>query len=172
MLKEIIHWVYCLPIGEAVLLALLMSGALFSLHYQSADKKWWKPFAVALLIGWVMAVLAHTLLNREGVVRTWVRMEPFQTYITVWNGGEIELLRSAFMNVLLFYPGGMLLLMLSPRVKGRWVLPALVLTSVGIELCQYVFTLGFVELDDVLHNTLGAVLGIGAFKLYSKIPKD
>lgn len=171
MLEGIIHWIYCLPIGEAVLLALLISGGLFSLHYQSYRKKWWKPFVVVLLLAWVMAVLAHTILNREGL-RSWVNMKPFQTYFTVWSGGEIELLRSAFMNVLLFYPGGMLLLMLCPRFKGRWVLTALVLTSVGIEICQHVFKLGYVELDDVLHNTLGAFLGIAAFKLYSKIPKD
>lgn len=171
MLKEIIHWIYCLPIGEAVLLALFISVGLFTLHHQATHKKWWKPFVVALLIGWMLALVTHTLLNREGI-RFWINLKPFQTYYNVLNGADKELLRSAFMNVLLFYPGGMLLLMLSPRFKGRWVLTGLMLTSIGIEVAQYVFELGFVELDDVLHNTLGAILGIAAFKLYKNLPKD
>ena len=172
MLDSIIHWIYCLPIGQAVLLALLISGGLLTLHYQSAHKKWWKPFGVTLLIGWVLVVLAHTVLNRGVELRPWVKLEPFQTYIEVFNGGEIELLRSAFMNVLLFYPGGLLLLMMFPKWKIRFVLPGFILVSIGIEACQYLFQLGFVELDDVLHNTMGAMLGIAVIKLYQKLPRD
>lgn len=38
------------------------------------------------------------------------------------------------------------------------------LLSVTVELLQYVFCLGYCEMDDVLHNTIGAAIGVLAFK--------
>lgn len=74
------------------------------------------------------------------------------------------------MNVLLFYPAGLLWAGLLPR---RWpfgrMLVCTVLSfslfSLGIELAQFGLGLGLGEMDDVLHNTLGALLGIAVFQL-------
>jgi glycopeptide antibiotics resistance protein len=167
MIGRIIHWVYCLPIWEAAVIALLFSGGLFWLRCNHSHRKWWKPLLILLLICWGMALLLHTLLSR-GRLDTTVSLVPFQTYITVLRGGEKELLRSAFMNVLLFYPAGLLLLLLFPKWKGGWVLAGLVLISVSIEVCQYAFRLGYAEVDDVIHNTLGALLGLAVLGLYRK----
>ena len=37
--------------------------------------------------------------------------------------------------------------------------------SVSIEALQFVFMKGFSELDDVFHNTLGCVIGVGVYSL-------
>ena len=167
MIGRIIHWVYCLPIRDAVVIGLLFTQFLFWLHKNHAERKWCKPLLISMALLWAVGMLTHTLLNRSGQDAT-SSLIPFQTYITVLKGGEKELLRSAFMNVLLFYPGGLLLMLLFPRWKGLWVAVGLVLTSVTIELLQYRFSLGYAELDDVLHNGLGAVLGTTIARLYHK----
>lgn len=167
MIGRIVHWIYCLPIWEAAVMALLFSGGLLWLHRKQSHRKWWKPLLISMLLCLAAAMMVHTLLNREPI-HTKVTLIPFQTYVTVFQGGEKELLRSAFMNVLLFYPAGILLLLLFPRWKCGWVLAGLVLISVGIELCQYAFQLGFAEVDDVIHNALGATLGIAVMHLYRK----
>lgn len=173
MIGQIINWVYCLPIRDAVAVALLISGGFFGLQYHFGCRRWWKSVTVMLLICWAGAVLACTVLDRseEGATASLI---PLQTYVTVYQGGSEELLRSAFMNVLLFYPGGLLLLSVFPKWKWWLVAAGFVAASVGIELCQYCFRLGYAEVDDVLHNTLGALLGIAAFRQfqkYNKIPK-
>ena len=74
------------------------------------------------------------------------------------------------MNVLLFYPGGLLLAGLLPQRfrDRRGMLFAVVcfgLFSLSIELCQHFLQLGTAEVDDVLHNTLGAAAGFAVFHL-------
>ena len=75
-----------------------------------------------------------------------------------------ELYRSMLMNVLLFFPIGLSL----PFVLGKWKLSVPVtvvlacLFSAGIEYLQYRYSLGRCEVDDVIMNTLGALLGCSA----------
>ncbi len=78
-----------------------------------------------------------------------------------------ELYREMLMNVFLFFPLGLTLSNALPRRWGHWrriSVTTLVgcLLSAGIEYAQYRFCLGMAETDDVLCNTLGALLGAGS----------
>lgn len=42
-------------------------------------------------------------------------------------------------------------------------------TSISIEFAQYIFNLGWCEVDDVISNTLGAVIGCGLYFELRKI---
>jgi glycopeptide antibiotics resistance protein len=80
------------------------------------------------------------------------------------NGGDDEILRSNFMNVVLFYPAGLLFCSLLPQQWYKWCKVLLTVVvfcalSCGIEYMQYAFSLGHVEIDDVIHNAFGALLG-------------
>ncbi|MBR4962021.1 MAG: VanZ family protein [Clostridia bacterium] len=118
-----------------------------------------------LFLGSIAAIFVVTLMSRmekaEALAPT---MIPFASYMEVLNGGNPEILRSNFMNVLLFYPSGFLAAVLFPR-KWHPVLTILLVCivfagiSMGIEYCQYARTLGQAEMDDVIHNTLGALIG-------------
>ena len=67
-------------------------------------------------------------------------------------------------NILLFIPLGFLI--------GRKQAIAIgLLLSAGIELTQFVFRLGYCELDDVLNNTIGTVVGFGIWNLLSVLMK-
>lgn len=68
------------------------------------------------------------------------------------------------MNVILFYPAGLLLAgFLGDRWKRRGkillILVICCLLSRGIEHMQYQLGIGLAETDDVLHNSLGGVIG-------------
>ena len=71
---------------------------------------------------------------------------------------------NTFGNIALFMPLGACLVVLgqnSRRVRfgrGGTILLAMAL-SLGIEITQYVFSLGFSDVDDLVFNTLGASLG-------------
>ncbi len=55
-------------------------------------------------------------------------------------------------------------------MEAIWtVILALVCVSIFIELMRYIKSVGMTEVDDVLHNTLGAVFGYLAGMLALKI---
>lgn len=75
-----------------------------------------------------------------------------------------ELYREMLMNVFLFFPLGLTLSNALPHRWNRWLRIGVTtlagcLLSAGIEYAQYRFALGLAETDDVLCNTLGALLG-------------
>lgn len=83
-------------------------------------------------------------------------LEPFWSY-RKWSIADVRW--QICMNIFLFVPYGALLRSL--RVKNP--LFVALLTSVLIELAQYIFKLGLCETDDVINNMLGAAIGCGLF---------
>jgi len=73
--------------------------------------------------------------------------------------GKIESIQY-MMNILFFIPHGVLF---PCRKNQKSVLVDAVLTSVLIEFSQYVFVLGECELDDVISNTIGGMIGFCIF---------
>lgn len=167
MLGRILHWIYCLPLKDAAVLAFGATVCFFWLRHRFEEKRWWRYSVMGLLGCWVAVVLVQTVVMRHGTGGRTLSLIPFRCYITVLSGGEKELIRSAFMNVLLFYPGGLLLRSLR-RQRFLSMVLCFALISVIIELCQYAFGLGTTETDDVIHNTFGAALGILAARQYEK----
>ena len=75
-----------------------------------------------------------------------------------------------FWNVVLFIPIGVLLMLLLTS-KRKWLISVIcgfVLTT-AIELIQLIFHRGLFEFDDIFHNTLGTVIGIGIYVLVVKL---
>ncbi|MCQ9370139.1 VanZ family protein [Corynebacterium sp. 35RC1] len=59
-------------------------------------------------------------------------------------------------NFLLFVPFGLLL---GSRMKVGLATATAAITSLGFEVLQYVFALGYSDIDDLLMNTLGGFVG-------------
>lgn len=68
-------------------------------------------------------------------------------------------------NIFLFLPFGFLFPVWLPEKKTAWTIPVGFLCSVAIEYCQLRTGRGFCQLDDVIMNTLGAVIGFLCWKL-------
>ena len=83
-----------------------------------------------LWLFWLAVVLWITLFSRESGARD-IHLFPLEQLLTVLMGGERELLRSAWMNGLLFVPGGLLLeaLLLTERPRRRWLMMVLALLA-------------------------------------------
>lgn len=106
-----------------------------------------------------------TLLSRESGSRTGVDLDLFST----WG---INARNNAFVveNVLLFIPFGFLSC-LAFRKMRHFFRCALFggLVSLGIESLQLITGRGYFQLDDILTNILGTVLGCTVFLLIKKI---
>ena len=71
-------------------------------------------------------------------------------------------------NVLLFVPLGFLLFALITKGLPRQ-LSAVVTASLLMEVAQYALAVGRSDITDLLLNTLGGVIGIGAYYLMAKL---
>ena len=110
-----------------------------------------------LLIASLAGVLWFTVLGKTPGTRS-VNLTPLWSW-ALWD--QIDVRHPILQNVLLFVPFGAAL-----RAAGiRHPILLAALTSAAVEALQFVFALGLCETDDVIHNTLGAALGVGLFCL-------
>ena len=169
MIERLVHDIYCLTPKKLALCCFLAVVAYCFLCRKYAGRRWLRPCLGGLLALWLSAVLWITVFSRSAG-NTESHWLPLSTYWRVLSGESRELLRSAFMNAVLFFPAGLLLGGLLPGHRSfRWQLVCTVicfgLISLGIELTQFFNRLGNAEFDDVLHNTLGAAAGLAAFRV-------
>ncbi|GKU83964.1 VanZ family protein [Niallia sp. NCCP-28] len=74
-------------------------------------------------------------------------------------------------NIVVFIPFGMFLVLLFKK-KGMSFIGVLALSlsaSLFLECLQVVFSLGIFDVDDLILNTSGGLLGYGTIKLYDKV---
>lgn len=155
--------IYAQPAGwmlaEIVLFPILW-GLLTSLASRKSANKILD--AVLLLVA-IYAILQITLLTRSAAERVGFFSPPFNLLQKAWSENR-EIFRSLFLNVLLFEPMGAALVHLlldkwSWRVRTLFTVLVGLTASLSIEYCQFRFFLGNAEADDVICNTLGALIG-------------
>ena len=153
--RDMLSMVRFFPYGLA--LGLLMA-TLFLWAVNGARKRRGKlPAAklpVAAFVIYLALMLVITFLSRESGDSKGIDLELFST----WGINDRN---NAFVieNVLLFVPYGFL----AGFAFGRLALGAA--TSLGIETLQLVTGRGFFQIDDILTNTLGAVVGFLLYRL-------
>lgn len=71
-------------------------------------------------------------------------------------------------NIGLFVPLPFFLLVFF-RIKDTWkaLLVAAVISS-GVEITQYIFRIGIADIDDIILNITGAIIGVALLKLFNK----
>ena len=120
-----------------------------------------------LLICYCVFIAYMTILTREHTAYR-INLELFWSYkqFLVSSGRRLEVLN----NVLLFVPFAALLFSLWPRF---WrVCTVTILVSILIEVVQLVLRAGVCQLDDVLNNGLGGLLGIACGAVGNKLNKS
>ena len=113
-----------------------------------------------LFVAYTIFIVWYTLLKREPRSLERVFKPELFWAIRAWIvNPTVESKKEAvqyLLNILFFIPYGFLF-----PWKDNWkrvIVTALVL-SVFIELSQFIFNLGWCEVDDVISNTLGAMIG-------------
>ena len=122
---------------------------------------WKKDWTSGILAAYLFFILAGTVLIRKlGTLR--YELMPF------WSWKVPSLRSQIIANILMFIPIGFLL-----GIKVGWKgIPIAALFSLIIELIQLVTRRGLFEFDDVIHNTVGAVIGFGIYALLGKVMKN
>lgn len=140
------------------LLSVLCLGVVIIFAFYGLKRGWRR--IIGLILGeYVFVIYCSTVIYRTEVDGNGHEFKPFWSYEAIENGRS-ELLVENIMNVVVFVPIGMMLGSLL-RVKGSWLIAMMVGMgiSLSIEAMQYFFHRGFAETDDVMHNTIGCILG-------------
>lgn len=133
---------------------------------------WRKDWSIGLLVGYLFLILAETVLIRSpGELR--YELAPFWSWAEVFKKWPMTyttkmLFEQIVLNILMFIPVGMIL---SRKMGSKSVLAATGISSV-IEITQLFTRRGLFEIDDVIHNTLGAAIGFGIYVLLRRIRKN
>ena len=137
-----------------------------------------------VLAVYIFANLYETLLFRTIRPKA-LLMSPFWSYREtfamggngLWNSlltgniqiTNVKLLQEILLNILLYVPLGYLLPFIWPKLEKKRVVVLIgFLCSFATELTQLVFRIGWCELDDVVGNTFGCLLGCLIYKLLLK----
>lgn len=113
-----------------------------------------------LLVEYVFLLFCSTVIFRiVGETRLY-DFQPFWSYKAIQEGRE-DLLAENIMNVVVFIPVGLLLSIAFKQMTWWKALMIGCSISVTIESLQFFLMRGFSELDDVMHNTLGCLIGFG-----------
>lgn len=160
-LISVMRYLPCgLAIGAFLAAAWLTAAKVISAHRGMPSVK---PVPGILFSIYLSVMLVITFLSRESGSGNGIDLKLFST----WG---INARNNAFVveNVLLFIPYGVL-----GAWNFRWMnrfwscLLAGILTSLCIEFLQFVTERGFFQIDDILTNTLGTVIGFILLRLLS-----
>lgn len=126
-----------------------------------------KPQYAVLFVLYILAILVVTLITRQTRTETVLQTELFASVKSFLLEGDVEELNHMILNVVMFMPLGYLFVQMHPRKLGdaAQVLGIGVMLSTIIESCQLVFRLGNCDVDDILANTFGALLGLVLYKV-------
>lgn len=95
-----------------------------------------------------------------------ISLFPFWSYLEMIQTSNLNMGRQILYNILAFVPFGILLPMLGRRFQRlKIVLLCGFLLSGLIESAQFLFHLGWCDIDDVINNTAGAVIGYGIWHI-------
>lgn len=144
--------------GSILLVCVVLSVAFFNV------KKGLHILSTVALVEYIALVYCSTVFCRAVQDERKFDFHPFWTYKAILEGKD-EFVPEAIMNVVAFIPIGFLLGSSFASMKLWKVIIIACLFSLGIEILQFIMMRGFSELDDVMHNTLGSMIGYGVYRL-------
>ena len=121
-----------------------------------------------LILVWILLFKMSFSLDELYKSRS-INLIPFMGSVVV--NGRIYI-NEIIDNILVFIPLGIYICML----KEDWPILRKIsvgfFISLGIEVLQFILAIGATDITDLLGNTLGGILGIGVFYLFSKLFKN
>ena len=122
-------------------------------------QKFKKIIYIMVFIVYVVIILYITLFSRTPSVRRSM-LTPFWEYRElIYSADKLYWFGQIIGNIVMLMPLGVFLCLMCRRLNPIHIGMIGGACSVGIELSQYFTGRGFLEFDDIFHNTLGAVIG-------------
>ena len=140
-------------------------------------KKITKKHSPGLLFAYCFLVYATTVLARTTRELAELNLTPLRVLQHEGWAWQKEYLQQVTANILMFVPIGFLFMRMGKGIRRNWakilnvVLSLAVgfLFSVFVEASQYYLRRGLCETDDVIHNTIGVVVGMIVHVVLSKV---
>lgn len=112
-----------------------------------------------ILLFYLVLTFCFTVLLRPERGNYQYELTPFWSYSAIEKRPYGGLFYAVVLNILFFVPIGVLVFLLKKRFKlWECIIPG-ILISCTIEISQFFLKRGLCETDDVIHNTLGYIIG-------------
>ncbi len=114
-----------------------------------------------LLSEYLFVLVCSTIICRrvESLEIERLQIIPFWTYYSVLNHTPGVSVWDIILNVVLFLPLGILVKLIYPSISALKMLCISIIVSLSIETSQFFFERGIAQIDDVIHNVIGALIG-------------
>lgn len=158
--------------AAAVILAWLIGYFIVYRKLMKGQKKpniravvWW-----AVMICNLAVIAGATLMSRSAIWSAGKIVPLFYSYREAWVNFTGTAWRNIILNICMFVPLGFLLPLGSKKCRTFWrtYLIGFMLTFL-IELVQLILHLGIFELDDLMGNTVGTMIGYGLYALWEML---
>ena len=169
----------------AITLPVWIVVRLIALKHRDEKPNWLHEIALCLFVLWCAGTASQTIIPKFefgisgfGIIASRIHeinLIPFRVIANTYREAFVNGVRSYFFinflgNIMMFVPFGFFVPLLWNQSNRKVVLSGC-LTSVFIEICQ-LFLYRSTDIDDVILNTTGVILGLLAFHLLRRITKD
>lgn len=150
------YFSHIFDILSPVVCALLVFGFIVAIviGIQKGMKRTWD----LLLLEYAILIMYVTVFSRAINARSTYIIQPFQSYKIIADGNPY-LVPEVIMNVLMYVPLGALMRGVCSGFKWKKILLIGLTFSLLVELLQLILMRGTSEVDDLIHNTLGYMIG-------------
>lgn len=118
-----------------------------------------QAIAIEILSVYLFLVLASTVFSRDRTVGFHYKLMPFWSYVAILRGATYYIQENIY-NVLMLMPIGFLLPICCKEITSRQTIVFGFCFSLGIEVLQLILKAGLFEFDDMVHNTVGVIIGV------------
>lgn len=152
-----IHWILQIII---LLLAVILMIIVWK-RYKNQKITRCQAFIQVVLPVYVCILFASLVFSRTVQKEFALNLRPLWTGISIISG-EKKYIQTLLQNLSMLVPVGMFFpVATKATMKKTFVVGFLI--SVSIEVLQLVTKTGLCEVDDVIHNTLGVIIGYGVY---------
>lgn len=164
MLNPIITLFMHFPLRAITTVLLMLAISVYAYkrikcRYDHGDISKPRGFVLWLLLNYVILLLFFTVFGRRSWDYYRYNFDPWYSYLDVLSTGDITVAFQIAVNIAAFIPLGS---MSSLAAKRHGFLKGLlcgVAVSVCIEFLQLVLRSGYCEIDDLISNSLGTLIG-------------
>lgn len=149
---------------------ILLIAALIVVQKNKKRLKDYKKFIASLILAeFLFLILGITVIFRTSVGYYRFFLKPYFNYQEIFETNNYYDVWEIYLNIALFIPIGFVLNYIYGVAKLKKCLLTCVCISLSIEILQLLLQKGLCETNDVLHNTLGAVIGMAVFMIIIKV---
>jgi len=115
------------------------------------------------------------LFNADRAISRIFSLTPFETIFGYFSSTHFNLwiaLMNVVGNIVLFIPLGIYLQIFKKNKKILNCVTLACVISLGVEVTQYILGIGRTDIDDIILNTLGGMLGVFVYKIIYLLLKN